>query len=159
MHVAVCVRIVLCLSERPTEQANERMSEQGSEWERVNTSKLIAHAYWFSAMRIMYLYLSFACVKLLTFIFAGPNSQCDSAQHIQLKFYRRSVKSCLFFSLLNIAAAAAAAVSICSKRNLTKHIVPIFFFVVARKYPMWYFTTWILFIWWILCAKQTKLRF
>lgn len=46
---------------------------------------LTAHTYWFC---YEYLYLSFACVK---FFFCGPNSQYDSAQHIQLKFYRRSV--------------------------------------------------------------------
>lgn len=47
-------------------------------------------------------------------------------------------KSCLFFSLLNIAAAATAAASIRSKRNLAKHIVPFFVTRIYVHIPMWY---------------------
>lgn len=66
-------------------------------------------------------------------------------------------KSCLFFSLLNIAVAAAAAASIRSERNLAKHIVPFFCYSYIRTHPNVIFYDVNLFIWWISVCEANKI--
>lgn len=153
MYVAVCVRIFLRLSDWQAGRLNERASD----WARESVwiwASYEAHAYWF-CYEFECIYLSFACVKLLSFFLRVPILSTIRLSTFSWNFIVDRFKSCLFFSLLNIAVAAAAA-SIRSKRNLTKHIVPFF---VARTYPhpnvIFYDVN--LFIWWISVCKANKI--
>lgn len=138
-HIFVLVWLAGWLHERTSERASERV--RACEY----MSVLIAHhAYWFCYMGIsIYRSLASSCCRL--FFLRAPILSTIRLNTFSWNFIVDRFKSCLFFSLLNIAVAAAAA-SIRSKRNLTKRIIP--FSSVARIYT-WYshpnviFTTWI----------------